>query len=160
MKPSRRFIVAALVATGLSVTYQEALAQRRGLRVVRHPVLEIGPRVGYDFEADDWTLGGQLRVPIRPVEPLVSVDYHLVTGHPWQLNVDLALRLRRLSCVYAGGGIGIFHAGTTDVGPNLLVGLHPPPRRNAPIRPYAEGRLTFLDGVTPFRLVFGVNLAL
>lgn len=159
MRRSTFLIIGALVATSLSVPSQELRAQRRGLRVVRNPVLELGPRVGYDFERDDWTVGGQLRLPIRPVEPLVSGDYYFATGHPWQLNVDVALRLRRLSSLYVGGGIGVFHAGTTDVGPNMLVGLQPPARRSSPIRPYAEGRWTFLDGV-PFRLVFGVNLVL
>ncbi len=121
----------------------------------------MGPRVGYDFDADDWSVGGQFRVPSRVLETLASGDYYFAAGtHPWQLNLDLAIRLGRFSSLYAGGGVGVFHAVNTDVGPNILVGLHPPRRRNAPIRPYAEGRVTFLDGGTPFRLVFGVNLVL
>ena len=150
-----------LALLALSVLTPEAQAQRRGLRVVRGAAPEIGPRVGYDFDADDWSVGGQLRVPARVLETVASGDYYFAGATDmWQLNLDLALRLGRFSSLYAGGGIGVFHQVTTDAGPNILVGLHPPARRGSPIRPYAEGRWTFLDGATPFRLVFGVNLVL
>lgn len=161
MKPSTRFVSFALLAVALTALSQEAHAQRRGLRVVRGRAPELGPRVGYDFDADDWSVGGQLRIPGPRLEALASGDYYFAVGtHPWQLNLDLALRLGRFSSLYAGGGVGIFHLLTTDVGANVLVGLHPPSRRNSPVRPYAEGRWTFLEGGTPFRLVFGVNLVL
>ena len=161
MRPSRWFVSLALLTVCLAASSHEAQAQRRGLRVVGGRAPEVGPRVGYDFDADDWSAGGQLRVPGPRLEALASGDYHFAAGiHPWQLNLDLALRLGRFSSLYAGGGIGIFRALTTDVGPNVLVGLHPPARRGSPIRPYAEGRWTFLDDGTPFRLVFGVNLVL
>lgn len=157
----RTLAIILLVGACLAAWQRDADAQQRGLRRVRLPAPELGPRVGYDFESDQWTVGGQFRVPGRLLESILSGDYYLVSGtRPWQLNLDLALRLRRFASLYAGGGIGIFHAVSTDVGPNLLVGLHPPARRGAPIRPYAEGRWTFLDGGTPFRLVFGVNLVL
>ncbi len=163
MRPSTWLLALALLAGCLAVPSREAQAQRpqRGLRRVVTMPPELGPRVGYDFQADDWSLGGQLRVPGRFLESLLSGDYYFAAGtHPWQLNLDLAFRLRRFSSLYAGAGIGIFHLLTTDVGPNVLVGLHPPARRGAPVRPYAEGRWTFLDGGTPFRLVFGINLVL
>jgi hypothetical protein len=148
----------------LVVASREAEAQRprRGLRRVFTAVPELGPRVGYDFLADGFLVGGQFRVPGPYLESLLSGDYYASGESRWQLNLDLALRFRPLATLYAGGGIGIYHGalGGTDVGPNILVGLHPPVRRGAPVRPYAEGRWTFLDAGTPFRLVFGVNLLL
>lgn len=156
-----RTLALALLAAALTGLFHQAQAQRRGLRVVRDPAPEIGPRVGYDFHYDDWSVGGQLRVPSRVLETLVSGDaYFSEATHPWQLNLDLVIRLGRFGSLYAGGGIGIFHAGTTDAGPDVLVGLHPPARGTARLVPYAEGRWTFLDGRTPFRLVFGINLVL
>lgn len=160
VKPSVRRISWVLLAGALALPAQEAHAQRRGLRVVRPAAPELGPRVGYDFRVEDWSVGGQFRVPSRVIETLASGDSYFAVNRAWQLNLDLAVRLGRLSSLYAGGGLGIYHLAGTDAGPNLLVGLRPPARRNAPIRPYAEGRWTFLDGGTPFRLVFGVNLVL
>ena len=161
MRPTPRLILCAVLLIVVTPLSSEGQARRRGLRVVRGPSAEIGPRIGYDFDADDWSVGGQLRVPARVLETLASGDYYFAGAvDAWQLNLDLALRLGRLSSLYAGGGIGVFHQVTTDVGPNLLVGLHPSARRNSPIRPYAEGRWTFLDGVTPFRIVFGIDLVL
>lgn len=154
----------ALLGASLALPARDAAAQRarRGLRRVFTAVPELGPRVGYDFLADNWVVGGQFRVPGPYLESLLSGDFYPSGDGRWQLNLDLALRFRPLATLYGGGGIGIYHgaAGGTDVGPNLLVGLHPPARRGAPVRPYAEGRWTWLDGGTPFRLVFGINLLL
>ncbi len=159
-----RIMMVILFAACFATLAPEAQAQlgRRGRPAAGGRVTpELGPRVGYDFEADDWSVGGQLRVPASRLETLLSGDYYFAAGtRQWQLNLDLALRLGRLSSLYAGGGIGILHALTTDVGPNMLVGLHPPARRGSPVRPYAEGRWTFFGGDHPFRLVFGVNLML
>jgi hypothetical protein len=163
VKRLRWRVVLVVMAACLVVLSHSAQAQRprRGLRRVFAAVPELGPRVGYDFKADDWLVGGQLRIPGPYLESLFSGDYYLEGAtRPWQLNLDLAVRLRPLASFYAGGGIGIFHDLTTDVGPNVLVGLHPPARRGAPVRPYVEGRWTFLNGGTPFRLVFGINLLL
>lgn len=157
MKPSVRLAAVVLAAASLAIPSHEARAQRRGLRVVR-TAPELGPRVGYDFEADHWSAGGQLRVPGRIVELLLSGDYYFRDAG--QVNLDLALRLRPLSSLYVGGGIGGYWSSGSSVGPNVIVGLHPPARPASPIRPYAEGRWTFLDYGSPFRLVFGVNLVL
>ena len=163
MRRSNWFVSMALLTACLALPLREGQAQRprRGLRGLATIAPELGPRVGYDFKANDWSLGGQFRVPGRLLESLLSGDAYFAAGtHPWQVNLDLAFRLRRFSSLYAGGGIGIYHLLTTDVGPNILVGLHPPTRRGAPIRPYAEGRWAFLDGGTSSRLVFGINLVL
>lgn len=158
MRRSAWFVSFALLTLAASAFPQEAYAQRRGLRVVRGTAPEIGPRVGYDFDADAWSVGGQLRVPWRRLELLLSGDYYFSTAG--QENLDLVLHFGRFSSLYAGGGVGMFHELGTSLGPNIVVGLHPPARGGSPIRPYAEGRWSFLDYGTPFRLVFGVNLAL
>lgn len=158
MKASVRLVAFLFFALALTSLPQEAQAQRRGLRVVRGMVPELGPRVGYDFDADDWSVGGQLRLPARRLELLLSGDYYFTDAG--QVNLDLALRLGPLSSLYVGGGVGVYWSFGSSVGPNILVGLHPAGRRAAPIRPYAEGRWTFLDYGTPFRLVFGVNVTL
>lgn len=163
MTGRRRWLVLALLVACLGGASRDAEAQRprRGLRRVFTAVPELGPRVGYDFFADAWLVGGQFRVPGPHLESLLSGDYYLAGDSRWQLNLDLALRFRPLATFYAGAGVGVYHGvAGTDVGPNALVGLHPPARRGAPVRPYAEGRWTFLDGGTPFHLVFGINLLL
>lgn len=162
MRAGRLLVLLAFVAVGLAGLSRDAHAQRgRRRRVVqvRRPP-ELGVRAGYDFDVDHFSFGGQLRVPARVLELLLSGDGYVEPGtNPYQLNADLVLRFRRLSPLYAGGGVGFFHHVTTDVGPNIVVGLEPPRRRSA-IRPYAEGRWTFLDNARPFRFVFGVNLVL
>jgi hypothetical protein len=154
----------ALVVVTLTAVSREAEAQRRGRRrglagVVDPP--ELGVRAGYDFKVDHFSLGGQLHIPGRDFGLLLSGDSYIQPGtNPYQLNADLVLQPRRLRPLYAGGGVGYYHAGTGDVGPNIVVGLEPQRRRGSAIRPYAEGRWTFLDNATPFRFVFGVNLVL
>ena len=164
MRTGRVMVLFALVAVGLMAVSHDAEAQRpgrrRGLAGVVNPP-ELGVRAGYDFESDHFSLGGQLRIPGRTVQLLLSGDSYIEPGtNPYQLNADLVLQVRPLRPLYAGGGLGYFHSGTGDLGPNIVVGLEPARRRGSAIRPYAEGRWTFLDNATPFRFVFGVNLVL
>jgi hypothetical protein len=126
----------------------------------------LGVRLGYDFQVDEWSLGGQFRLPGPFLETVLSGDSYFYPGaNPWQLNADLVLHLGRFRALYAGGGVGVFHqvsagAGTTDVGPNVVIGVQPRRRLGSPVRAYAEGRWTFLNGATPFRFVFGLNFVL
>ena len=163
MTAKQAIVLVALVAVSLAVVSRDAEAQRGrrrgGVSVWRPP--EIGVRGGYDFHVDHFSLGGQLRVPTRALELLLSADTYIQPGtNPYQLNADVVLRLGPLRSLYAGGGVGYLHNAVSDVGPNIVVGLEPPRRRRSAIRPYAEGRLTFLDAAKPFRFVFGVNLVL
>jgi hypothetical protein len=151
------------VAVTLLATAPDAQAQRRGRSRYRgEPGLtpELGPRVGYDFTADDWSVGGQIRLPGRALELLLSADYYFESNaHPYQLNADLVLRLgKMLRGLYAGGGVGTYQNGSTDVAPNIVIGLEPRRRAGRVVHPYMEGRLSFLDNATPFRFVFGLNL--
>jgi hypothetical protein len=156
-------VLLALVAVSLAAVSRDAEAQRgrRRSRVSVWGPPEIGVRAGYDFRVDHFSLGGQLRVPARTLELLLSGDTYIEPGtNPYQLNADLVLRFGPLRPLYAGGGVGYFHNAAGDVGPNIVVGIEPRRRARSPIRPYAEGRWTFLDAATPFRFVFGVNLVL
>jgi hypothetical protein len=157
-------MLCAMVAVTLAAVSHDAEAQRRGRRrglagVVDPP--ELGVRAGYDFHVDHFSLGGQVRVPARVLELLLSADTYIQPGtNPYQLNADLVLRLGPLRSLYAGGGVGYLHNAASDVGPNIVVGIDPRRRGRSHIRPYAEGRWTVLDAATPFRFVFGVNLVL
>ena len=152
-------VLCAMVAVSLAGLSRTAEAQRRGRRRLIGDPPELGIRAGYDFKVDHFSLGGQLHIPGRGFGLLLSGDSYIQPGtNPYQLNADLVLQFQTLRPLYAGGGVGYYHAGTGDVGPNIVVGLEPARRRGSAIRPYAEGRWTFLDNGTPFRFVFGVNL--
>ena len=134
------------------------------------PPPAIGVRVGRDFDADVWSVGGQLRfsLPFLPgMELTPSGDVFLPDdGADWQLNLDVVLRPGRVSLFYAGGGVAVMrddffvpNVSRTEIGYNLLIGLQIPVRR-APLRPFVEARWTFIEGFDPFRLVAGVNVLL
>jgi len=134
------------------------------------PRLAIGVRVGRDFDADVWSLGGQLRfsLPFLPgIELMPSGDVFVPDdGAEWQLNLDAVLRPGRVSLIYVGGGVAVMrdeffvpNVRRTEVGYNLLIGLRIPVRR-VPLSPFVEARWTFIEAFDPFRLVTGVNLRL
>lgn len=162
MRVTRLIVLCALVGVALTAVSRDAQAQRRrrGFIGIRQPP-ELGVRAGYDFKTDYFSLGAQLRVPTGGLVLLLSGDSYIEPGtNPYQLNADLVLQLRELRPLYVGGGVGFYHAGTTDTGPNIVVGLSPGRRAGSAIHPYAEGRWTLLDNATPFRFTFGVNLVL
>ena len=127
------------------------------------PTTAIGLRGGHDFTVDRWSVGAQLRLPVaRRLAFAPSGDVFLGdSATDWQLNADLSISLRGL---YVGGGIGLLSADDRDTGergtraaPNLLVGLEPRTLRS-PVRPFLEGRWTFLGDGARFRLAGGVNV--
>ena len=161
MRATRLIVLCVLVGVIFAAAARDAQAQRRRGRIGIQQPPELGVRAGYDFKTDYFSLGGQLRVPAGRFALLLSGDSYIEPGtNPYQLNADLVLLLRELHPLYAGGGIAFYHSGTTDTGPNIVVGLSPRRRAGSAIHPYAEGRWTFLDTATPFRFVFGVNLVL
>jgi hypothetical protein len=131
------------------------------------PVVSMGIRTGYAFDVDSWSLGGQLWLPIArgAVKFVPSGDLFFVDGRKyWQINVDAALSNR--GPTYYGGGLAVtnMHFGETGsdetkLGFNLFVG-HVIPLRRSSIRPFLEGRWTFIEGENPFRLVIGFNFRL
>lgn len=121
---------------------------------------QFGPRAGYDFDAETWSLGGQLRLGGgRGLELIPSGDFYFDTD-AWQLNLDAAFPLGRLRAFYGGLGAGFFHQTVTETHLNLFLGLRLGGRVSTPVRPYAEARWMRVDGNDPFRLVFGMNFAL
>jgi hypothetical protein len=137
-------------------------AQRAGGRVPGYP--EVGVRGGRDFSVDTWTAGAHLRIPfgsmleLRPSADLALEDI----GDDFQVNADLALRGAR-DQAYIGAGIGYvnrsFDSGRdSGTGVNAFLGFKPIPRPGSQL--YIEGRWTFVDSETIFRLGLGVAFRL
>jgi hypothetical protein len=154
-----------LLLTGaalLAARFSPAHAQRSNPRVPAHP--EIGIRAGRDFSVDTWTAGGHIRIPFgRTIEFRPSADVALEDiGDDFQINGDIALRGPR-DQAYIGAGIGYlnrqFDSGKdSGTGVNLFLGFKPIPRPGSQI--YVEGRWTFVDSETIFRLGMGVTIPL
>ena len=149
-------------ATLLAGTVSPAFAQRQPARVAAHP--EIGIRGGRDFSVDTWTAGAHLRIPFgRALEFRPSADLALEDiGDDFQVNADLALRGPR-DQAYLGAGAGYvnrpFDSGKRSAtGVNAFIGFKPIPRPGSQI--YIEGRWTFVDSETIFRLSMGVTIPL
>jgi hypothetical protein len=159
-----RHAVAVLLALS-GVGPAQAAAQYRGggSGLIQGPI-EAGLRSGRDFENHAWSLGGQLRIPVRKkLELRPSADLffpkHGSTG--WQINGDAAIRVGQGGGLYAGGGIAFVHLGDsgTETGYNLFFGLSTAPPQ-ARTKPFVEFRWTFLDETSPFRLAFGFSRVL
>ena len=149
-------------ATLLAGSVSPASAQRPGTRVAAHP--EIGIRGGRDFSVDTWTAGAHIRIPFggtlefRPSADLALEDI----GDDFQVNGDLALRGPR-DQAYIGAGVGYvnrqFDSGKdSGTGINAFIGFKPIPRPGSQI--YVEGRWTFVDSETIFRVSLGVTIPL
>jgi hypothetical protein len=156
-----RYAVAVLLALTAAVPARAAAQFRgRGSGLLQGPI-EAGLRTGRDFENHAWSLGGQLRIPVRKnLELRPSADLffpkHGSTG--WQANGDAAIRLGQGGGLYAGGGIAFVHLGDsgTETGYNLFFGLSTAPPL-ARTKPFVEFRWTFLDETSPFRLAVGFS---
>jgi hypothetical protein len=140
-----------------------ALAQRRSRPLLQGPI-ELGPRVGRDFENHAWSVGGQIRIPIgQNLELRPSGDFFFPrdasTG--WQANGDAAIRLGQGGALFAGGGIAFAHPanGSTKTGYNLFFGMGTAPPRQR-VKPFVEFRWTFVNDTSPFRLALGFNYRL
>src|SRR5687768_4315720 len=89
--------VAFFLALLAALTPSDADAQRRSRRgnsVFSGPI-EAGLRGGRDFGNDTWTLGGQLRLPVRQrleLRPSGDLLFPEDAGTGWQLNGDAAIR--------------------------------------------------------------------
>ncbi len=136
-----------------------AQAQRYGSRVRAAP--EVGLRAGRDFSADTWTAGAHLRIPLaRTLDLRPSGDLALKDiGDDFQINGDLALRGPR-DQAYIGAGVAYLHRAfdsgdDTGTGVNLFLGFRPIPRPGSQI--YVEGRWTFVNSETIFRIGAGVT---
>ncbi len=170
MNPDR-IVRAILLLTTLSLPFlaapgETAAFRERGRGGMPLPAVGVGARIGYDFDVDSWSLGGQLWLPIArgAVKFVPSGDIFFVDGgRYWQINADVALSGR--GSTYYGGGLALTNmrfgengARNTKVGYNLFVGQVIPLAR-WPLRPFLEGRWTFVEGENPFRLLVGFTLS-
>ncbi|MGH7578646.1 MAG: hypothetical protein ACREM9_00620, partial [Gemmatimonadales bacterium] len=147
----RRVWAPALLAA-LLLLPGEAAAQRRSPGLLSGP-LEVGPRIGRDFENKAWSVGGQLAAPLgRNLELRPSGDLFFPRdeGMGWQLNGDAAIRFGEGGGLYGGGGIAFVHPddSDTETGYNLFFGLStaPPDQRT---KAFVEFRWTFVDDNSP-----------
>jgi hypothetical protein len=123
----------------------------------------VGPRIGYNFDAEDISLGGQLSFPIgRRLEFYPSADVTLVDpGSMFAVNIDLKYRLpagSSMDWLYLGTGLGIVSRSfndndNTDTGLNVLLGAESLRGR---VHPFVEGRVLISDG-SMAQLMGGLN---
>ena len=121
----------------------------------------IGAHAGYQFDANEALVGGQMTLPAsRYLELYTSVDVYLVdAGSLVGFNVDLKYRLTpgaRLQ-LYGGGGLNLLRGnGASDTGWDLFAGLE---SRRAIVHPYVEARWLFHNG-NAFQANAGLNFTL
>lgn len=127
--------------------------------------LHLGPRIGYNFDAEALTVGAQLSVPVaRHLEFYPSFDYHNVdVGSLYSINLDLKYRVAAANAdwLYLGTGLGIVSRSvgdhdTSDAGLNLFIGAESLRGR---VHPFGEARVTIQDG-SQAMLVGGLNFTL
>ena len=158
-----RLTVGIAIVVGTLAVAATADAQRRmrGGRAVRVERPGVGPRLGYDFDADHAFLGGQFNFPVGRRWALVpSADFYLgVDGTPYRLNADVKFHPpTAYGFFYFGAGLAILHTpGGNDTGANVFGGWEA--RRYAPVKPFLEGRFVFADN-TSFNAIVGINFPL
>jgi hypothetical protein len=125
----------------------------------------VGPRVGYNFDAEAVTIGGQFSIPIaRRLEFYPSADVHLVdVGSMLTVNIDLKYRVpaEGIQWLYLGTGLGIARRSfndnsDSDLGLNLFAGVESLSGR---IHPFGEIRFLVADG-SQAQLAAGLNFTL
>jgi hypothetical protein len=126
----------------------------------------LGPRIGYNFDAEAVTIGGQLSFPIaRRLEFYPSADVTLVdNGSMFGINIDVKYRMPSggsMEWLYLGTGLGIVSRSVndndnTDTGLNLFLGAESLKGR---VHPFIEGRVLISDGSTAM-LMGGLNFTL
>jgi len=137
--------------------------------------LELGVRVGVDYQGDTPVLGGQLRVSVDPwrrVDLLPSVEFvfrNALTER--QVNLDGAFYLDGNRTVYLGGGAAYLNTYYLDdddhplptretrTGANVFVGIHLS-STELPLRLQVEGRWTFVADFKPRTIALGLNYPL
>ena len=124
--------------------------------------LGAGVRGGHDFENDAWSVGAQASIPLyQRFELRPSGDWYFGDDTPfrWQLNADGAIRFGPGGTVYAGGGAAFARVralGEVETGYNIFAGIVPAPPGSS-IRPFVEARWTWVNDVSPFRLIAGFD---
>ena len=124
--------------------------------------VEIGARVGYDYDGETTSAGGQLCVPIGRGGRFIIVPssdiYFDGEGVDWQANVDVMMSPGPRGGFYAGLGFGwAKDDGDRNRAVNQVIGLRLP---LSGLWAYAEGRWTELERGTAIRVVGGLNIPL
>ena len=156
-----RLILRALVL-GIAVLAATPAAGAAQARRGGPMVFGAGVRGGHDFENDAWSSGAQASIPVfQRFELRPSGDWYFGDETPfrWQLNADGAIRFGPGGTFYGGGGAAFARVRALEevkVGYNFFVGIVPA-RQGAKLRPFIEGRWTWVNDVSPFRLVAGFD---
>ena len=129
-------------------------------QVDRNAGTMLGVRGGYDIDGKLWSYGVQLRLPVDwylQFAPSVEA-FSTATATTYQGNVDF-IALGRKGAFYVGGGVAVIKAQNADAkyGMNVFPGIDFPGFFDTPVKPFIEGRWTFSEGRSPFRLSFGLN---
>ena len=135
-------------------------------RRARPSAFGLGPRAGYDFDGDTFSVGAQLRIPVWRRSRIMVVPSGDVfdngSGADWQMNVDLLVSPGPRGGFYGGLGFGWVEEDgrqKRELAVNQVLGLRLPLGRGR-TQTYVEARWTELNRETVFRLVFGLNLTL
>ena len=152
-----------IVFAGLALVASPAAAQRR-MRGGRAVIIEppsVGPRLGYDFDADRVFVGGQLNLPVGRRWALApSAEFYPgATGSPFRLNADLKFHPpTTYGFFYVGAGAAYLHAAGVGRGAgNVFAGWEG--RRARPFKPFLAGKFVFSDR-TSFNMEGGLNFPL
>lgn len=158
MRTTRFSGIGAAVLIALAATAPTANAQTSRTH--------IGPRIGYNFDVEDISIGGQLSFPIgRRLEFYPSADLTLVDpGSMFGVNIDVKYRMPSgvsMEWLYLGTGLGIVSRSVgdfdnTDTGLNVFLGAESLRGR---VHPFLEGRVLISDGSMAM-LMGGLNFTL
>ncbi|HOX19554.1 MAG TPA: hypothetical protein PLI70_01380 [Gemmatimonadales bacterium] len=125
--------------------------------------MHLGPRLSYQFDAEEIGLGAQFSVPIASqLEFYPSFDIFFTSPNSlWSFNADLKWRVAPTSVnwLYLGTGLNLMGGGGGDgsnAGLNLFGGIESLKGR---IHPFAEMRFIVNDNSTA-QLAAGINFTL
>lgn len=145
---------AALVLVSVHAGVAQAQSEPQAHR------MHLGPRLSYQFDAEEIGLGAQFSLPIaNTLEFYPSFDVFFSDPSLWSFNVDLKWRVApaSVSWLYLGTGLNIMDGGgDSQAGLNLFGGVQ---SLKGNIHPFAEMRFVVNDNSTA-QLAAGLNFTL
>ncbi len=132
-----------------------------GTAEAQDKALHLGPRLSYQFDAEEFGIGAQFSVPIASqLEFYPSFDvFFTEPSSLWSFNIDLKWRVApaSVSWLYLGTGLNIMDGpGDSNAGLNIFGGIE---SRSGRIHPFAEMRFVVSDNSTA-QLAAGLNFTL
>jgi hypothetical protein len=132
-----------------------------GTAAAQDKALHLGPRLSYQFDAEELGVGAQLSVPIAShLEFYPSFDVFFTDPSLWSFNVDLKWRAlaQSASWFYVGTGLNILESGGngSNAGLNLFGGVESLKGR---VHPFGELRFIVNDNSTA-QISAGLNFTL